>query len=430
MPYLNETGLSYYNSLLQPWIAAQGVKNAPSALFNFQQTPKAGAVTCWPVGGTPLAPTVDYIFTETPPSNGQPKAPDNPSTITGVNSVKVTRCGKNLVSYPYKYGSQTISDVVFTVGGDGSITVNGTAGEEAAVFRISQGSASNPTLLKKGLTYFLSGCPSGGSANTYMLYLGSYGSAFSAVSDRGSGVSITPEKESFSNLYIHISAGASVSNLVFKPQIELGSSGSEFEKGTSTDYTISLGDTYYGGSIDLATGMMTVTHESMILNGNTTFAISGFAEYTNCYKLQLTPSPNRLKTIDANSAASDTLPVDMASPTDFAGLYLPAASSLLHVVLSKADIGVSDNADRATVVDAYNAWFALHPTTLVYPLAVPYTVQLSPVQISALAQTDKYTPRINTVYSDQQAVQVGYVKSPVRNEFELQQAVVGLGGNI
>ena len=59
-----------------------------------------------------------------------------------------------------------------------------------------------------------------------------------------------------------------------------------------------------------------------------------------------------------------------------------------------------------------------------------FTIQLSPTSISALAQTDKYTPRLNTVYTDAQAVQVGYVKSPIREEFELQQAIVTQGGNI
>lgn len=60
----------------------------------------------------------------------------------------------------------------------------------------------------------------------------------------------------------------------------------------------------------------------------------------------------------------------------------------------------------------------------------PVIAQLTPHQILSLAQTDKYTPRLNTVYTDASSVQVGYVKSPIREEFELQQAIVAQGGSV
>lgn len=60
----------------------------------------------------------------------------------------------------------------------------------------------------------------------------------------------------------------------------------------------------------------------------------------------------------------------------------------------------------------------------------PFTIQLTPTQIYSLSQPDPYTPRINTVYSDQQSVQVGYPKSPQATAAELTNAIISLGGNV
>ena len=65
-----------------------------------------------------------------------------------------------------------------------------------------------------------------------------------------------------------------------------------------------------------------------------------------------------------------------------------------------------------------------------YPLATPYTVQLDPVSLSALAQTSRYEPRLNTVYTDADSVQITYQKSPIRAATEQEMAILGLGGNV
>jgi hypothetical protein len=67
---------------------------------------------------------------------------------------------------------------------------------------------------------------------------------------------------------------------------------------------------------------------------------------------------------------------------------------------------------------------------IVYNLATPETVSLTPTQLYSLSQLDPYTPRINTVYSDQQSVQVGYPKSPLATATELTNAIISLGGEI
>jgi hypothetical protein len=169
-------------------------------------------------------------------------------------------------------------------------------------------------------------------------------------------------------------SGATFNSLKVKTQIELGSTATAFELYESADYSISLTGTFYGGSIDLATGVMTVTHQAV------------------------TPDAS---IVDISSAPA-ALPLDY---TDTYGREITSADGASLAVGSAGG-------------------------TVVYKLATPKTFQLTPTQILSIAQTDKYTPRINTVYTDASAVQVGYVKSPIHEGFELQQAIVAQGGSI
>ena len=67
---------------------------------------------------------------------------------------------------------------------------------------------------------------------------------------------------------------------------------------------------------------------------------------------------------------------------------------------------------------------------IVFRLATPYTVSLTPTQIYSLSQPDPYNPRVNTVYSDQVSVEVGYPKSPQATASELTNAIISLGSNL
>ena len=411
MPYLNETGLAYYSEKLKPWIASQPVKTIPSSLNPWTLSDKAGAVTCWPVGGTPLLPTVDFLFTETGPAEGT-KGPDNPSTITGVSSVKVTRCGKNLLPIP-AVGTTTINQVGFTVNADGSITVNGTASADADFF-ISPNKI--PTF---GKTIFISGCPSGGSLSTYSLHLAVYnGSIVTFVNDDfGSGylyVNANPRQIIAS---IRIKSGFTANNLVFYPQIEFSSTATSFESYSGNDYTLPLGNTYYGGSIDLATGVMTVTHAAIKIGD-----ISGFtyrSDFSGCWTPASTLQPGASYTENpVCTHAIFTSGADFSSATD--GVFRWGAGGTNKTWWYYKSTATTPEEFYAEYGDAY----------LAFKIQVPYTVLLTPTQILALPQSDKYTPRLNTIYTDASAVQVGYVKSPIREEYELTQAVVAQGGNI
>ena len=102
--------------------------------------------------------------------------------------------------------SNTVNGITFTVNDDGSITANGTS-TNTVYYQISDYMSFNNHVA------YLSGCPSGGSAETYRIYLDT-----TPFSDTGNGCidKLTIESKRF---FINIRTGVTVNNLVFRPQI-------------------------------------------------------------------------------------------------------------------------------------------------------------------------------------------------------------------
>ena len=119
--------------------------------------------------------------------------------------------GKNLLRNTAT--SQTINGVTFTVNSDKSVTVNGTATNSA---RLMLGAVE----LSAGEQYTMTGCPSGGSNNTYRLDpRRTNGSVLVSFIDTGNGSTYIPEADVKLNIYIYIQSGNILDNLTFYPMI-------------------------------------------------------------------------------------------------------------------------------------------------------------------------------------------------------------------
>ena len=104
--------------------------------------------------------------------------------------------------------TQTINGVTFTNNGDGTYTVNGTA-SDVAYFPM----ADPFTDLDLSREYKIVGCPQGGGENSYVVY----DDKNNAYKDTGNGVVYTPTNQP--KIYIRITKGVTVNNLLFKPMI-------------------------------------------------------------------------------------------------------------------------------------------------------------------------------------------------------------------
>ena len=134
------------------------------------------------------------------------------------NPMLVDLDAHNLIPYPYARTTQTINGITFTDNGDGTITINGTATAKVW-YPISTRSAS--TIYATSGIYYLSGCPAGGSNNTYFLQCNVYNDAIEVNSFNEYGVGRTQNLSRFEfttiSVNFNVREGVTVENLTFRP---------------------------------------------------------------------------------------------------------------------------------------------------------------------------------------------------------------------
>lgn len=165
---------------------------------------------------------------------------DTESEHYGKYNIPITVCGKNLLPYPYYYNSRTLNGITFAIYDDGTIILNGTG--EFDTVRTKDFLLLYNSDISAG-TYTLSGCPTGGSTYSYRLFVIVY-NYYSDGSPRyyndiGSGTSIDVKENCTITITIRFGDEiGTVNNLVFKPQLEKGSSATEYEpyKGRITEH--------------------------------------------------------------------------------------------------------------------------------------------------------------------------------------------------
>jgi hypothetical protein len=144
--------------------------------------------------------------------------PDAPVEIKSVEKPVVTVAGKNLLKVTAT--SRTGSGVTATVNADGSIVCNGTATDTVGIVVSNKLQSS---CLNNGSTYRLTGCPTGGSKNSYLLQVNGVWAA-----DYGEGVTFVHQSNVVS-VIINIMAGTVCNNLTFYPMITLPNMDAEWE---------------------------------------------------------------------------------------------------------------------------------------------------------------------------------------------------------
>lgn len=114
--------------------------------------------------------------------------------------------------------------ITFTRNPDGSITANGTATARAKYTYYGMAAWK----YDYDTNYYLSGCPSGGGTSTYSILIDSNVMQFRDVG-AGKNVNIPSGTGGTYNLEIRIENGVTVSNLIFKPMLNLGSTALPYE---------------------------------------------------------------------------------------------------------------------------------------------------------------------------------------------------------
>ena len=147
----------------------------------------------------------------------------------GPKSIKIPYKGNNIITYPYENTTQYINGVTFTVGKDGSITINGTP-TDTTKFDVK-----NSITLEQNKQYTLSGFKERpeGSAGA-VLHLDPIDGMSQNITIDSQYQTQTFTADS-SNYYCYIivpTTGDLVDNIVFYPQLEEGTVATEFSLNT------------------------------------------------------------------------------------------------------------------------------------------------------------------------------------------------------
>ena len=160
--------------------------------------------------------TLEQAYTTRETADGENIVDGVQTTVKEIRGKTVAT--ENLIPYPYTETTKTANGVTFTVNSDGSVTVNGTATSDAD-FMLLRGPIQGYSE-----SYFLSGCPTGGSDTTYYI-----SESFTASKDTGNGVvlNILPSDQAWR---IVIKSGTTVNNLVFRPMLNAGTTAKPYSK--------------------------------------------------------------------------------------------------------------------------------------------------------------------------------------------------------
>lgn len=169
--------------------------------------------------------------------------------------------------------------------------------------------------------------------------------------------------------------GSNVTITVTRPQIELGSTATAYEPYAGQTYTTALGQTVYGGTLDVVSGEL-VVDRGMVDLGDATW------NYTSTYSCWVTSAianvvkkyPTQAEMITAIAEKYVVDPVGILNGANFtAGKFILGTSGNLFV---------KTGSDSETPTGAF-----------VYELATPQTIQLTPTEVRTLLGT-------NNVWSD------------------------------
>ena len=275
-------------------------------------------------------------------------SPSNVRAISGYDKIEVLSCGKNILDLS-KLGSY-------------QVTASGTMRYGVPVY------------LKAG-TYTFS--KSGGSAT---LYLTNVTDNYSYVEIGSAQYPYTFSVNANSYVIFRTSGNTPSDWDIVNAQLEEGSSATTYEPCIkSTSISESLGQTVYGGTLDLRSGKFTVEFVKRVYDGSSD---ESWIKSTNAFYI----------------AAHDLIKVfDYANSIKCDKLQLTSYFNIVDGSITNAIAGYGDSGgaypgqnwfyigiDGISDVTSLKTWLSNNPIEVVYELATPTEIQLTPHEISLL----------------------------------------------
>ena len=342
--------------------------------------------------GSP-SPVVDLTIGIEPVQSGTgDPSPSNIRPISGWTGANITHIGKNLLETVPQ--SNTINGITATVNNDGSVLMNGTATSATVVLWNIADSSASTSRISKNRKYF----PNGTYHKTpyddrWAIQIRGSNSNPMTSSDASLIASYNTDTFTIDDTYayncaqLYVKSGASFDNETIHPWIHISNEYS---------YTFpSEAGTVYGGTLDVTTGVLTVTHAKVDMESDFTFSKSSGVWTTNTFYIasaQMNPITPKDSILKCSHFKTNTVQID-----DGNGIY-HIASGTLFISCDASVCGDTVGSFRQWLVDQKTAGT---PVELWYELITPVTYQLTPTEVTTLLGE-------NTISADTGAVNVTY----------------------
>lgn len=342
-------------------------------------------VVCYPVAGYPLG--VKAKWEPVQEGSGTP-SPENIRPIKGRDSVKVERCGENLLPHIFDRIPDTVTKDGLTIvkTPKGTIHVSGkkTGTNWTDLFRVS--------LAKSELVEI--------PAGTY-----SWGSNVSLTTIHGNihtSPFTTDMPRIITGAYAAVNTAGTYNNDYIPALVAGSEKPTKVEPYQGESNTLTLSETVYGGEVDAVTG------EGRKTWGTETISrIASIGELTSVVRCTATLLQKSV-TAKSGSAISNWLGEDVSYVRDKESFYTNQMQ--IYIKISKTRLSSFDFA-------GVNAYLSEHPLTVCYKLAepVPFTAT-GAHPIPALAG-------VNTVLTDADSATVTGRADPIKRITDLEDAV-------
>lgn len=294
-----------------------------------------------------------------------PEYPQEPKFIGDYNEdtqkydIGFVTSGKNLLNN--EANTFSLKGVTFTINKDKSILLSGTA-TETIYWNDGKLSAN----LDNDKIYTLSGCPSGGGLSKYYMYL--YNESFS-LNDTGNGVTNMSKVTKKVVFGIAIFSGVNVDGLVFKPQLEIGTTATDYQpyqgfETTTVELNQPLRELPNGVKDTIENGVVTRRVREITFDGSSD-EIWKLLDSKNGYS-HFTLSTN---SISSTSLLCNKLKVVNGIPDVYTQeCIIEYTDTIIRIIVSN---------DNASSVEQLRTWLQSNPITVCYELATPTTEQIT-----------------------------------------------------
>ena len=372
-----------------------GLFDAPSGTVTIDDTYAYNWVRLYIAANAQFTNTTIYPMIRLTSESDATYAPyENICPINGAESVTVKRTGRNLLRVSEEYDTGALSDTVSRTYSNNEITFSG----------ISE--TTNYMIYNQDVTALIKKCGTVTVSATGYETLQCISWRINVLNTSGVVTErltlSAPRTINYQNGYTYqllgfINATGTVAGTV-NLQLEPGSTATAYEPYNSQTVSINLGGEYYGGTLDIATGELTVTHIGRTFERANRQGIVNDSYYAYSTADAITNIAG-----DFTELLSDRYTGVRSASERSAGKVYVVTHSIVFVD------------DRFIDAPTANSILAAEKPFVVYPLATPIKVTLTPQQLTTLLGYNVITTDVSNLDIEYRADTKLYINNNVIN---------------